>query len=55
MEHLHRAARFAWVISIVIALAGLMAIFAIPVAQYPDIVPPQVQVAGRYPGASARS
>ncbi len=45
--------RLAFVISIVITLAGLIAIFAIPLAQYPDIVPPQVQVSGRYPGASA--
>ncbi len=45
--------RLAFVISIVISLAGLIAIFAIPLAQYPDIVPPQVQVSGRYPGASA--
>ena len=45
--------RLAFVISIVITLAGLLAIFAIPLAQYPDIVPPQVQVSGRYPGASA--
>ena len=45
--------RLAFVVSIVITLAGLIAIFAIPVAQYPDIVPPQVQVSGRYPGASA--
>jgi HAE1 family hydrophobic/amphiphilic exporter-1 len=45
--------RLAFVVSIVITLAGLIAIFAIPLAQYPDIVPPQVQVSGRYPGASA--
>jgi hydrophobic/amphiphilic exporter-1 (mainly G- bacteria), HAE1 family len=45
--------RLAFVVSIVITLAGLIAIFAIPVAQYPEIVPPQVQVSGRYPGASA--
>jgi hydrophobic/amphiphilic exporter-1 (mainly G- bacteria), HAE1 family len=45
--------RLAFVISIVITLAGLIAIFAIPLAQYPDIVPPQVEVSGRYPGASA--
>ena len=45
--------RLAFVISIVITLAGLIAIFAIPLAQFPDIVPPQVQVSGRYPGASA--
>jgi HAE1 family hydrophobic/amphiphilic exporter-1 len=45
--------RLAFVISIVITLAGLLAIFAIPLAQYPDIVPPQVEVSGSYPGASA--
>jgi hydrophobic/amphiphilic exporter-1 (mainly G- bacteria), HAE1 family len=45
--------RLAFVISIVITLAGLIAILAIPLAQYPDIVPPQVEVSGRYPGASA--
>jgi HAE1 family hydrophobic/amphiphilic exporter-1 len=45
--------RLAFVISIVITLAGLIAISAIPVAQFPDIVPPQVQVSGSYPGASA--
>jgi HAE1 family hydrophobic/amphiphilic exporter-1 len=39
--------RLAFVISIVITLAGLIAIFAIPLAQYPDIVPPQVEVSGR--------
>ncbi len=45
--------RLAFVISIVITLAGLIAITAIPVAQFPNIVPPQVQVSGSYPGASA--
>ena len=45
--------RLAFVISIVITVAGLIAMFAIPLAQYPDIVPPQVEVTGRYPGASA--
>ena len=45
--------RLAFVISIVIALAGIIAIRAIPVAQFPDIVPPQVQVTGSYPGANA--
>ena len=45
--------RLAFVISIVITLAGLIAITSIPVAQFPDIVPPQVQVSGSYPGASA--
>ena len=45
--------RLSLVISIVITLAGLIAISAIPVAQFPDIVPPQVQVSGSYPGANA--
>ncbi len=45
--------RLAFVISIVITLAGLIAIYTIPVAQFPDIVPPQVQVSGSYPGANA--
>lgn len=44
---------FAIVISIVIALAGLLALSVIPVAQYPDITPPQVQVSASYAGASA--
>ena len=45
--------RLAFVISIVITLAGIIAIGAIPQAQLPDIVPPQVEVSGYYPGASA--
>jgi multidrug efflux pump len=44
---------FAIVISIVIVLAGLLALSVIPVAQYPDITPPQVQVSANYSGASA--
>jgi HAE1 family hydrophobic/amphiphilic exporter-1 len=45
--------RLAFVISIVITLAGLIAITAIPVAQFPDIVPPQVTLTASYPGADA--
>jgi HAE1 family hydrophobic/amphiphilic exporter-1 len=45
--------RLAFVISIIITLAGIIAIQAIPVAQFPNIVPPQVQVSGAYPGASS--
>lgn len=41
------------VISIIITIAGLLALLTIPVAQYPDIVPPQVSVTTVYPGASA--
>jgi multidrug efflux pump subunit AcrB len=45
--------RLAIVISIVISLAGLIALGAIPIAQFPDIVPPQVQVTANYPGSGA--
>ena len=45
--------RLAIVISVIITLAGLIALTAIPVAQFPNIVPPQVQVTANYPGASA--
>jgi hydrophobe/amphiphile efflux-1 (HAE1) family protein len=45
--------RLAIVIAIVTVIAGLISLFAIPVAQYPDIVPPQVSVTTSYPGASA--
>ena len=46
---------FAWVIAIVIMLAGALAIRTLPVAQYPDIALPQVTVSGVYPGASAKT
>ncbi|AFL74716.1 efflux RND transporter permease subunit [Thiocystis violascens] len=45
--------RLSIVISVVITLAGLIAITQIPMAQFPDIVPPQVSVTASYPGASA--
>src|SRR4029453_679194 len=45
--------RLAIVISIVITLGGLLALPRIPVSQLPDIVPPQVEITTRYPGASA--
>ncbi|MEQ9608734.1 MAG: efflux RND transporter permease subunit, partial [Kiloniellaceae bacterium] len=45
--------RLAMVIAIVITLAGALAILGIPVAQFPEIVPPQVSVTAVYPGASA--
>lgn len=44
---------FASVLSIVIVLAGLMSITSLPIAQYPDIIPPDVVVTTSYPGASA--
>ncbi|HLY58001.1 MAG TPA: multidrug efflux RND transporter permease subunit [Stellaceae bacterium] len=45
--------RLAIVIAIVISLAGIIALAAIPVAQFPDIVPPQVTLTAVYPGADA--
>jgi hydrophobe/amphiphile efflux-1 (HAE1) family protein len=45
--------RLAIVIAIVTTIAGLLALLAIPIAQYPDIVPPQVSVTTSYPGANA--
>ena len=45
--------RLAIVIAIVMTLAGLISLTRLPVAQFPDIVPPQVQVTTTYPGASA--
>jgi hydrophobe/amphiphile efflux-1 (HAE1) family protein len=45
--------RLAIVIALVITLAGALALTQIPVAQFPDIVPPQVTVSGVFPGASA--
>ena len=44
---------FAAVISILITLIGGVAYFSLPVAQYPDIAPPSIQVTAQYPGASA--
>jgi hydrophobe/amphiphile efflux-1 (HAE1) family protein len=46
--------RLAIVIAIVTAIAGLLAMLSIPLAQYPDIVPPQVSVTTFYPGANAK-
>lgn len=47
--------RFAMVISIMIVVFGMLAYYALPVAQYPEIAPPQVQVRASYPGASAET
>src|ERR1700712_289185 len=43
------------VIAILTVVIGLVALLTLPVAQYPDVVPPTVQVTTRYPGASART
>ena len=44
---------FATVISVIITLVGAVALFTLPVAQYPDVTPPTVQVTAFYPGANA--
>ena len=46
---------FAWVIAIVIMLAGAMSITQLPLEQYPDIAPPTVKIAATYTGASAKT
>ncbi|HEV3142292.1 MAG TPA: efflux RND transporter permease subunit [Gemmataceae bacterium] len=46
---------FATVISVVIVLAGLVAVGSLPVAQYPEVTPPTVQVTALYPGANAET
>ena len=46
---------FAWVIAIVIMLAGILSISILPVSQYPQIAPPQVGISATYPGASAET
>ena len=45
--------RFAIVISIVMSIAGLISVFSLPIALYPEITPPEVVVSATYPGASA--
>ncbi|MES2096983.1 MAG: efflux RND transporter permease subunit [Pseudomonadota bacterium] len=44
---------FAWVIAIIIMLIGAGSIFSLPVEQFPDVAPPQVNIRASYPGASA--
>jgi multidrug efflux pump len=46
---------FAWVLAIIVMLGGLGAITQLPIAQYPDVAPPQVSVRATYPGASAQA
>jgi multidrug efflux pump len=46
---------FAWVIAIVIMLAGLLSISSLPISQYPAIAPPQIAINATYPGASAKT
>ncbi|MDR2443399.1 MAG: multidrug efflux RND transporter permease subunit [Deltaproteobacteria bacterium] len=47
--------RFAIVVALIISIAGFLALLRIPVAQFPDIVPPTVNIRATYPGASAET
>ncbi|HEM6630833.1 TPA: efflux RND transporter permease subunit [Citrobacter farmeri] len=46
---------FAWVLAIILMLAGALAIMQLPVAQYPTIAPPAVAISATYPGADAQT
>src|SRR5258708_8740425 len=46
---------FAWVIAIILILAGILAVRKLPVAQYPSIAPPSIAITVTYPGASAET
>ena len=46
---------FAWVLAILVMLAGVLSILNLPIAQYPNIAPPKVSVTATYPGASAKT
>ena len=46
---------FAWVVGILVMLAGALSILGLPVSQYPAIAPPQISIYATYPGASART
>ncbi|TBU77149.1 multidrug efflux RND transporter permease subunit [Pseudomonas daroniae] len=49
-----RHPNFAWVVALFISMGGLLAIPFLPVAQYPNVAPPQITVTATYPGASAQ-
>jgi multidrug efflux pump len=46
---------FAWVLAIILCLTGTLAIFSLPVEQYPNLAPPNVRISATYPGASAQT
>ena len=46
---------FAWVIAIIIMLAGVISLYTLPVAQYPNIAAPEIAIQCSYPGASAKT
>jgi multidrug efflux pump len=46
---------FAWVIAILIVMAGILSLLKLPIAQYPSVAPPSIAVTATYPGASAQT
>ena len=46
---------FAWVLAIMLSLAGTLAILSLPIEQYPNLAPPNVRITANYPGASAQT
>ncbi len=44
---------FAWVLAIITMLSGVLALFLLPVAQYPEVAPPTISIQATYLGASA--
>ncbi|WP_198305980.1 efflux RND transporter permease subunit [Arcobacter vandammei] len=46
---------FAWVISLIIMISGVVSLYILPVEQYPDIVPPQINISTSYGGADAKT
>lgn len=46
---------FAWVLALLLMLAGAIALYSLPVAQYPPLAPPSIAITGTYPGASAET
>lgn len=49
-----RRPRFALVISLFLMLAGIISVYRLPIAEYPQVSPPTIMVMATYPGASAR-
>src|SRR6516225_4110561 len=46
---------FAWVVAIAMMLGGVLAIYNLPISQYPPIAPPSISIRANYPGASAKT
>ncbi len=46
---------FAWVLAIIVMLAGAISVLTLPIAQYPAIAPPAIAITANYPGASAKT